>query len=130
VKEVENLKSITYSTFARSFLTKVNSRPTRKIVIVPITIIMLSCNGLLRNEYFSGNKDEKVIQRIATAPIIVAVRASMFLLVLLTMPKRNKPSTPPANIPDSFHQTSSMLLAPIMAIPVPMPSNPKITVPV
>ena len=102
--------------------------PIRKIVSVPTTMIMFVFSVLLKKAYRAGMRLGNVIHKITKTPIMEAINASWFLVCLLMMPNKNRPSMPAAKIPESCHHTSKMLLTPIMAMPVPMPKMPNTTV--
>ena len=61
-------------------------------------------------------------------PMINAIMASAFLVWLLTSPRRKRPSMPAAKMPESCHQVSSMLLTPIIPMPVTIARMPMIKV--
>jgi hypothetical protein len=64
---------------------------------------MFLCNGFRRNSYFAGKYVEKVIHKMTTIPINVAVKASGLFVRLLIIPNKNNPSMAPAKMPESAH---------------------------
>ncbi len=102
--------------------------PTKKIVNVPTTIIILLCRLLFTKLYSLLMLSLNVIHKITNTPIMVAVMAAAFFACRLISPSKNKPSIPPAKMPERFYQVSNKLLAPIIASPALKPIKPNTTV--